>query len=92
MCIVTHKVMLFATGLLLKISAQKRKAGEEGVNGLETSKFINYTVYWAQKYRFFMTFNYYIELILLNNFKPYWLRFILIEIISRDPRLTDEML
>ena len=41
MCIATRKVMLFATGLLLKISAQKRKAGEEGVNGLETSKFTN---------------------------------------------------
>ena len=50
MCIVTRKVMLFATGLLLKISAQKRKVGEEGVNGLETSKFTNCEVYWAQKF------------------------------------------
>ena len=74
MCIVTRKVMLLATGLLLKISAQKRKAGEEGVNGLETSKFTNCIVYWAQKYRFFMTFNYDIQLILLNDFKSYGLR------------------
>ena len=71
MCIVTRKVMLFATGLLLKISAQKRKAGEEGVNGLETSKFTNCIAYWAQKYRFFMTFNYDLLHILQNYFKPY---------------------